>query len=300
MDRWPWTLSNEKAWPASGTTLKTGLTQLLARAAASGIEVAWNDAPGVRVSSSAFTSRARVEAITADLTGSEITIDGARLAHADDAWIPDPHHDEVVSRTPGVIDDLRLRADPVAVNGRELRAELAVTHAPVEWVVVRKDGRLLGSAAPGRDAERRVAGTFRFSMSQEDIAELALSLAQSRMKDASRWTASLSKLKLAVVPKGENRFVMTAGGAGKVFFLPMSARIGLDLEVSPDGTVTIHRATAASRSLLSKLLLLPLRPQLRELAGKTERLGDDTLAVTDLALDAADGRLTVTGRVQAR
>ncbi|WP_156758994.1 hypothetical protein [Microbacterium karelineae] len=299
MDRWPWHLSNAKAWPASGTTLKTGLTQLIARAAASGIEVRWNDAPGVRVSSSAFTRRAHVEALTADLTGAEVTIDGGRLAHDDGQWIPDPTRDEVVSRTPGSVDDLRLRADPVTINGLELRAELALEHTPVEWVVVRKDGRLYGTVDEGSDAEKRASGSFRVSMAQDDIAELALSIARSRMKDASRWTAALTALKLAVVPKGEGRFVVTAGGAGKVFFLPMSARVGFDVEVRPDGTITIHRATAASRSLLTKLLLLPLRPQLRELAGKTAHLSDEALAVEDLAVDAADGRLTVAGRVRA-
>lgn len=300
MDRWPWTLSNEKAWPASGTTLKTGLTQLLGRAAASGVEVRWNGAPGVRVSSAAFTRRAQVESVTADLTGAEVEIDGAALAHDDGTWIPSPRRDEVVSRTSGGVDELRLRADPVLVNGIEVRADISIAHAPVEWVAVRKDGRLRGTFDEGRDAEKRASGSFRLSMSQEDIAELALSIARSRMKDASRWTAAPKALKLAVAPKGENRFVVTIGGAAKVFFLPMSARLGLDLEVRPDGTITIHRATAASRSLLTKLLLLPLRPQLRDLAGTTTRLCTRSLAATDVEVDATNGRLTLTGRIQAR
>lgn len=300
MNRWPWHPSSEKAWPASGTTLKTGLAQLLSRLEASGVEVEWNDSPGMRVSSSAFTSRSHVEQLTADLTGAEVSIDGSRLANDDGAWIPDPSRDEVVSRTPGSIGELRLRADPVTVEGVELRADVAVTHAPLEWILVRRNGGLLGTFGEGRDDEKRARGAFRFSMAQEDIAALALSLARSRMRDATRWTASAKALKLAVKPQGENRFVVTIGGAAKVFFVPMSARVGFDVSVSEAGEVTVHRATAASKSFLTKLLLLPLRPQLRAMAGTAFQFGSSSLEVSGLKIDADGGRLSVRGDLRAR
>lgn len=300
MDRWPWHPSSERAWPPSGTTLKTGIAQLISRAKASGVDVDWHAAPGVRVSSSAFTRRAHLEQVTADLTGAEITIDPVALGEDDGDWIPDPERDEVVSRTAGSIGELRLRADPATVNGYEVRADLAVSHAPVDWVVVSRGGELLGTIVEGRDAEKRIDGSFRLSMAQDDVAELAKALVQQVFRGRSRWAAALKELKLAIRPQSENRFVVTAGGAGRVFFVPLSARVGFDLEISRDGSVTVHRATAASRSFLSKLLLLPLRPQLRELAGTTTRLGDDEFAVSDLAVDASWGRIAVSGRLRSR
>lgn len=299
MKRWPWHPSSEKAWPASGTTLKTGVAQLIAQLSSSGVAVDWHGSPGVRVSSSAFTSRSQVESFTADLTGAEIRLDGAALAHEND-WIPDPSSDEVVARTPGSVDDLRFRADPMTVEGVEVRTDVALTNMPIDWVLVRRNGRLLGTFGERRESDKRTRGSFRFAMAQDDIAALILSVASSRMKDASRWTASAKAVKLAVVPKGDDRFVVTIGGAAKVFFVPMSARVGFDVSVSESGEVTVHRATAASKSFLTKLLLLPLRPQLREMAGYTFRFESTSLVVSGLKVDATGGRLAVTGELRAR
>ncbi|WP_221583712.1 hypothetical protein [Microbacterium sp. G2-8] len=300
MDRWPWHLSSAKAWPASGTTVKTGVVQLLSRAEQSGVSVRWNAAPGVTVSSSAFTRRADLERVSADLTGAEVTIDGAKLAQDDATWIPSPARDEVVSRTTGTLGEKRFRADPVTVNGYEVRASATISKAPIDWVVVRKGDALLGTFDLGHASDARTAGDFRFSMRQEDLADLVFSIVAPAMKQGMGWLASLSRLKLAVRPTSEQRFVLTVGAAGRAWFLPMSVRVGLDVEAGRDGTITIHRATAASRNLLTKLLILPLRPRLRELAGRTERIGDDDLRVADLSIDASHGRLTASGRFTAR
>ncbi|MGO2061262.1 MAG: hypothetical protein ACTH3U_10770 [Microbacterium gubbeenense] len=299
MDLWPWHLSSAKSWPPSGTTLKTGIAQLIARAAQFGVTVRWNRAPGVRVSSAPFTGRAHIESLSADLTGAEVRIDGDRLAREEGEWIPDPDHDEVHTRTPGEIAELRLRADPVTFVGREARADVALTNVPVDWVVVNRDGGLLGTVMLRDDVAKRLRGSFRFSMAQEDIAAVILSLSEEVMKGKARWAAAAKALKISVTETTAGRFTATIGGKVRVFFLPLSARVGFDLSVTTDGEITVHRAAATSKSLLSRLMLLPLRPDLQELAGTTTRITDD-FRVSNFAVDAADDRLSVSGDLHAR
>lgn len=300
MDLWPWHLSSAKSWPPSGTTLKTGIAQLFARAERFGITVRWNRAPGVRVSSAPFTGRAHVESISADLTGAEVRVDGALLAREEGEWIPDPQHDEVHTRTPGEIAELRLRADPLTIGGREARADVALTNVPVDWVVVNRDGDLLGTAAPRGDVDGRMRGSFRFSMAQEDLAAVILSLSEEVMKGKARWAASPKALKISVAQTAEGRFTATIGGKVRVFVMPLSARVGFDVSVASDGEITVHRAAATSKSLLSRLILLPLRPDLQALAGKTTRIGDDDFRVSNFAVDASHGRLSASGDLRAR
>lgn len=300
MDLWPWHLSSAKSWPPSGTTLKTGITQLFARAAKSGIAVRWNRAPGIRVSSAPFTGRANVESVSVDLTGAEVSVDGALLARDDGDWIPDPTEEEVHTSTPGEINELRLRADPLTIDGREARADIAITHLPVDWVVVNREGDLLGTVAARDDVAKRARGSFRFSMAQHDIAETILSLSSEVMKGKARWAASLKALKVSVVETADRRFTATIGGKARVFVLPLSARCGVEVTVSDDGEITVHRAAAASKSLLSRLLLLPLRPALQDLAGRTVRLGGDDLRISGFAVDVSGGRLSISGELHAR
>jgi len=300
MDLWPWHLSSAKSWPPSGTTLKTGIAQLFARAAKSGLEVRWNRAPGIRVSSAPFTGRAHVESVSVDLTGAEVSVDGALLARDNGAWIPDPEDEEVHTSTPGEIDELRFRADPLTIDGREARADIAMTNVPVDWVVVNRGGDLLGTVTARDDVAKRLRGSFRFSMTQDDIAATILSLSSEVMKGKARWAASLKALKVSVVETAERRFTATIGGKARVFVLPLSARCAVEVTVSGDGEIAVHRAAAASKSLLSRLLLLPLRPALQDLAGKTVRLGDDDVRVSDFVVDASGGRLSVSGKLHAR
>jgi len=300
MNLWPWHLSSTKSWPASGTTLKSGLTQLIDAAAAHGVTVRQNGAPGIRVSSSAFTGRSHVESIRADYTGSEVAFDALVASQSGEARFPRPDIDEVVARTGGIVDELRFRADPLKINGVEVRAEVSAVSLPVDWVVVRREGELYGTIDVRRDAASRAAGTFRLSIAQDDLAAIIADSVRAALKSGARWTASLKDLKLRVTPNGEGRVVATIGAKGKVFFVPLSGRLGIDVSVSPDGVLTIHRATAASRSLLSKLILLPLRAQLRQLAGRTHRIEGDALGVTGFTVDATEGRLTVSGSLTGR
>lgn len=300
MNLWPWHLSSTKSWPASGTTLKSGLTQLIDAAAARGVTVRQNGAPGIRVSSSAFTGRAHVESVRADFTGSEIAFDAFVAARNDEGRFPSPDDDEIVAHTNGLIDEIRLRADPLTVNGAEVRAELTALSLPVDWIVVRHEGELYGTARARRDAASRAAGNFRLSIAQDDLAAIVADAVRAALKSGSRWTASLKDLKIRVTPNGDGRVVATLGVKGKIFFVPLSGRLGIDASVSSDGVITIHRATAASRNMLSKLILLPLRAQLRQLAGQTHRIEGDALGVTGFTVDASDGRLTVAGSLTGR
>jgi len=300
MNLWPWHLSSTKSWPASGTTLRSGLVQLIEAAAAHGITVRQNGAPGIRVSSSAFTGRSHVESVRADYTGSEITFDALVASRHEEVRYPDPDRDEIVARTGGLIDEVQLRADPLTVNGAEVRAEVSAVSLPVDWVVVRHEGDLYGTIAPRRDAASRLAGSFRLSVAQDELAALIAEAVRTALKSGARWTASLKDLKLRITPNGDGRVIATIGAKGKIFFVPLSGRLGVDVSVAPDGTLTIHRATAASRSLLSKLILLPLRSNLRRLSGRTLRPEDDAIGVTGVAIDASEGRLTVSGSLTGR
>ena len=300
MNLWPWHLSSTKSWPASGTTLRSGLVQLIDAAAAHGVTVRQNGAPGIRVSSSAFTGRSHVESIRADYTGAQVTVDALAASRDDDARYPDADADEVVARTSGLIDEVRLRADPLTVNGAEVRAEVSAVSVPVDWVVVRHEGELYGTVAARRDPASRLAGNFRLSIAQDDLAALIAEAVRTALKSGARWTASLSDLKIRVTPNGDGRVVATLGVKGKIFFVPLSGRLGIDASIEPDGALTIHRATAASRALLSKLILLPLRSNLCQLAGRTFRPDDEAIGVTGVAIDATEGRLTISGSLTGR
>lgn len=295
MNLWPWHLSSTKSWPASGTTLKSGLTQLIDLAAARGVTLTQNGAPGIRVSSSAFTGRSHVESIRADFTGSEVTFDAFVASRHEEFRFPNADDDEVVATTGGIIDEVRLRADPITVNGAEVRAEISAVSLPVDWIVVRHDGELYGTFDARRDIASRAAGSFRISISQDDLAKIIADSVRAAFKSGAKWTASLKDLKIRIRPNGDGRVIATIGAKGKIFFVPLSGRLGLDVSISPDGLVTIHRATAASRSFLSKLILLALRAQLRKLAGHTSRIEGDALGVTGFTVDAADDRLTLSG-----
>jgi hypothetical protein len=300
MNLWPWHLSSTKSWPASGTTLRSGLARLIDDAAARGDTVRQNGAPGIRVSSSAFTGRAHVESIRADYTGSEVSFDAFVAARNEETPFPNADDDEIVARTGGLVDEIRLRADPLTVNGAEVRAELTAVSLPVDWIVVRHEGELYGTVRARRDSASRAAGNFRLSIAQDDLAAIIADAVRAALKSGATWTASLKDLKLRVTPNGDGRVVATIGARGKIFFVPLSGRLGIDASFSSDGVITIHRATAASRSLLSKLILLPLRAQLRRLAGRMHRIEGDALGVTGFAVDAAEGRLTVSGSLTGR
>jgi hypothetical protein len=300
MNLWPWHLSSTKSWPASGTTLRSGLARLIDDAAARGVTVRQNGAPGIRVSSSAFTGRAHVESIRADYTGSEVSFDAFVAARNEETPFPNADDDEIVARTGGLVDEIRLRADPLTVNGAEVRAELTAVSLPVDCIVVRHEGELYGTVRARRDSASRAAGNFRLSIAQDDLAAIIADAVRAALKSGATWTASLKDLKLRVTPNGDGRVVATIGARGKIFFVPLSGRLGIDASFSSDGVITIHRATAASRSLLSKLILLPLRAQLRRLAGRMHRIEGDALGVTGFAVDAAEGRLTVSGSLTGR
>ncbi|MBP2436531.1 hypothetical protein [Microbacterium amylolyticum] len=299
MDRWPWHLTSEKAWPASGTTVKTGVMRLIEEARSDGIDIRWNGAPGIAVSSSPFTPRANIGRISVDLTGSEITIDGEKLAAMATDWIPDPDEDEVVSRVTGILGEKHVRADPVTINGHQMRVDMTIEDAPLEWIAVRRGGQLLGTFGEGHDDERRATGRFRFSMHQDDLNDLVMSLAAPAVKKAIR-LGSLTAAKVSVQPTGQRRFTVAAGIAARLAILKFSARVGFDIELSADGSeITVHHAAATSKRLLSKLALLPLRDQFRRLAGRTVPLGDDELRVHGVTVDVTDNNLTVAGRVRA-
>ncbi|MTE23554.1 hypothetical protein [Microbacterium sp. ZXX196] len=296
MKRHPWPLSSAKAWPASGTTIKTGITRWIARAADAGVTIDTRHAPGVTVHSSPFTGRADVEALALDLSGATIAVDGAAAA-AEDAW-PPATDGETVQSTPGTIREFALRADPATVNDIEVRASATLRDAPVDWVVLRTDDGLVGTIRERAGGSAR--GDFRVSMEQEDVADLAASIIGPAVSRAGGWRMSLTKLRFAAREAAPGRITATAGIAVRLFFVPFSARFGVDLEAHDDGSVTIHRATAASRSLLSKLALLPLRPQLRGVAGRRVPLGTDAIAVTNLRIDAGDERIAVSGELASR
>ena len=298
MTDWPWHLSSTKSWPASGTTLKSGFARLIAAAAARGVTLRHGGAPGIRVNSSAFTGRSHVESITVDYTGAAINFDALTAARHSEAPFPSAARDEVAARTDGIIDEVRLRAEPITVNGVEVRVDAHAVSLPVDWIVVRHEGELYGTAAVRRDPASRAAGSFRVSLSQEGLAQLIADSVRAALKNGAKWTASLKALKIKVTPSGEGRQVVTLGAKGKIFFVPLSGRLGLDLSISPDGILTINRATAASKSLLSKLILLPLRAQLRGLAGRSYPLVAGALAAGNVSVDAADGRLTVSGSIR--
>lgn len=301
MERWPWHLSSAKAWPASATTLKTGIAQLLAAAEKRDTRIRWNGARGAQISSSPFTRRADVERFAFDLTGADIDID-ARKAASDGMRVPDPEHDEVVARTRGTIGEARLTADPVTINGRELRAEVSFENAAVDWVVTRSDGELLGTVVAARDDDRRVKGSFRFAMRQEDLVSLVEELVRDVAKAGLKGVpfASLKSFAAQATPTGENRVTVSGGVAITLYALTFSARMGADLEIRPDGSVTVHRATIASKRLLSKLALLPLRGRVASWNGRTFALEDEALRVSELRVDAAHGRLAVSGSLASR
>ena len=150
----------------------------------------------------------------------------------------------------------------------------------------------------GKATEASGMASFTHKLPAETTEEALLDLVRQLNGDASV-DGILVQLPL---PRhiDESRVIATIGAKGKIFFVPLSGRLGVDASIAPDGTLTIHRATAASRSLLSKLILLPLRSNLRRLSGRTLRPEDDAIGVTGVTIDASEGRLTVSGSLTGR
>ncbi|MGI6878931.1 hypothetical protein [Microbacterium sp. gxy059] len=296
MDRWPWHLTSAKAWPATATTLKTGIVRLLTDAADRGVRISGNLARSVHVASSPFTRRGDVDRVTVDISGSRIQLDGDRLARAD-RLVPTPRYDEIVERVPGSIGQLRLAASPVTIEGHEVRAELSVRDLPLDWLIMRRDGELVGTAGEHR-GDGRANGSFRVETTQEALVALAEHIVSGAFRHVRG--AKLESIAATISPHGADRLTVAGGAAFKAFFLRFSVRIGADVTIARDGTATVHRATAASRRILSKLALLPLRGRLRALAGRSFPLGGDAFALSDVVVDASGGRLVVTGDLSSR
>ncbi|MEJ6553503.1 hypothetical protein B4U78_010780 [Microbacterium esteraromaticum] len=290
------------AWPADSATVERRLRDELLT------EIA--DSPDMRVSG--------IDDIrtTVDLDGTEIThllIDATgvklKMKPAPGAT-PRPQPDarpepDVIARTPGMLRFARITADPVNIQGYDVRIDATLHNVAFDWAryatPVRADRPATAFAIADADDPGTPSGAFSVRMRADDLGPMIESVARPLLKESG---VRLRRLDTTVTADAEQNVAVdaVAGVRWKIFFATVRAHA--EAHVDSDAILTVKTVRLSSRNPLIALALRLMREELREAEGRRIDLNAEaaadgasrTLRVHDLRVRVAQ-HIEVTGRI---
>ncbi|HWK76912.1 hypothetical protein [Microbacterium sp.] len=220
--------------------------------------------------------------IAADLSGKDLqhlTLDATRVRLQFD-WRASPdlaarneaarHHDpQPVSEEPGTIQELRIRATPIRIEGTDVNIDVQAFDVPILWQIFaaptdpRHPESINGLSAPDDLSSAR--GSFSASVRTQDLVPLLTSVLRPALAEVG---IRLGRVKLDVTGDGSDGIHVTAYAGGRWKLLLASAHADAKVRVTRDAVITVNELTLGSRNPLVALALRFTRKHVREVVGK--------------------------------
>lgn len=240
-----------------------------------------------------------VRRLAIDATGAKV----AFQVNVDDA-APDAVAAEIapIAEEPGILRDFRLRAQPMHVEGRELRIDLQAHDVPIAWntypcPVHRSMPESVHMLEPQSGAGGR--GSLDASMRTQDIGPLITAVLRPVLAEGG---IRLGRVSIDVARLGPDRIHVRGSARARWKVVPVSARAELVVTTAPDGVITIDDLSVGSGNPIVKIALLFARGHIASARGTsidlTAMLADNgsTGRIHDLSITTGE-RFGISGRL---
>jgi len=206
-----------------------------------------------RVGVQAAVDGVDVTHLSIDATGADV----AFRVNVDDA-APNAVAAEIapIAEEAGILHDFRLRAQPMRVEGHELRIDLQAHDVPIVWNTYPRPvhppmPESVHMLEPRTGGGGR--GSLDASMRTQDVGPLITALLRPALKEGG---IRLSRVALDIARLGPDGIHVRAFLRARWKVLPASARADLVVKTTPDGVITIDDLSLGSSNPLVKTALL--------------------------------------------